>query len=1292
MARNSRRAGEAGSRARLVLLGSLLAAFLTPAAFAAGAKVNGAIVVVDDALGGTAGSAVVSAGGTSVAGGLAMPAPVRSVSIRDSFVDGGFFSFPFPFSRLLLIAPGEIPLAGEFPGKTGQPAAHVKGSTFSVTVYATDWFFQPVADAPGDSIRLSTITASETQPPAQTLAPGATTFSGVAVLSTTGTFVLSARDQTDPTIGVSASTLTFSLPAVSSPTVHVNVAQGASYATLGGGIVGTAFDTTGVQRVQLAIRRVGTALYYDKPARTFTLGAQTFSDADLGLRGAASTTWFYTLPDADLSDGAQYAVELVAENPSGLRLPAVSTFTFDSRGIGFAPDDGRATAFAVPVSSAGCEALTATVTVVVGGAGVRPGGALALRLPSGWSRPAGLVAPAPAGLGEVTIVSTAPAFSASGATTTLLNPASFGGAPLGDGWIVVAVATSAAAGIEPGQQVAFSVRARPPVGPQGRGLQRFEVRAQAYSTGTLVAIASPPAVDLTTGSVIALSFREPVPVALGPLQTSPTMQLETVDLCGNPAPPPAGLTVTLEAGSIDPNGGFAVDGTAAFFAEQTGLAITQRFVNPPNSRPAEPGGVYFRTGLAGPRALFVRLTGSTIISDGYRFVDLRASSVSIGGVSIDTGTLTPGATSVVLTTGTAAFVRFTVADPQVGWEVLVATETGFASPLFRTAGQGSPSPQSVSWPGVDARVEPPRAAGPGVYFLSVRAGGGTARAGGLEARIPATAFVFGTVGAAGAGALVRALGRGASPGSFAVASSTGTFEVYGLTAGELYEVRAATRVLVLGQAVELTTATAAGVTASTAGASAGPLAFGAPSAFRLSVALPEPAPAELVGRVAVHDDGYSRLASGSLHFSSGAARSDSGGHAFGQAAGTWTVVAVPAGTYDLDVSIPQVGLSTVVAGRVLAPGQVSDLQLFFARKSAVHGWAILPTTKTFGAWVSVHAALAGSDGPSVYGGAFAAGEPTARSSAPYSLFGLDPGTWTIVARSQGFVSTAATVVIVSTVDAPGVDLRLGLGGVIAGTVTVLGDTGALTCRTALPGGCPASGLVVFVGAYNLSTFASSVTPLRVSTSATVASSSFTLTGLESGRHLVRAYLPGFQLDPAGGVEVTVSTPAVAAASMTLRTDDARLRLNVTLPPAPGGACYGASDFRRVGFFLDLRPEGAPVAGGDLTALAPPATTAFHCSSMTFVSPPLKAGRPRVWLVSGSSGAASLGAVSLAHGSTATYAADLTGRVFTVTGTVTLSGTLTFGRTGGAVTVSSASALAALAPTTSYCLLTATAPV
>ncbi|MBI4422521.1 MAG: hypothetical protein HY554_02270 [Elusimicrobia bacterium] len=1266
----------------------------------ASSKSNGEFVVVDDSLAGSAAGAELSGGGSAVTGAISASGS-EALVYRETALRGGFLAFPFPFSRLLLVVPGETPAPGAPAGKEGAPLAQVAGATFSATVYATDWFYQALEDVSPHVVRLSTLTAPASPlPPPQTLASGRTIFSGLSVAAT-GAFVLEAADSTDPAIAASASDLRIAPPAASSPTVHMNVADGGVYASLGGGLSGTASDPTGVQRVRLAVRRLSPpGLYFDAPpAEAFTLASRTFFEATLGRRAATSTTWFFSLPDASLAEGERYEVELLAENPSGLRAPSVSTFTFDARGLAYGRDDGRASAAALPASAPGCAVLTATVTVTLAGVGVSSGGAVALRLPAGWSLPASVTAGAPAEAGEVRVLSTASAVATPGWSRIVLNPPAFGEAPLGDGWILVEAATGTAGRIAPGEDVAFVVRALPPLGLRGRGRQTFEARTQASSAGTLAAIAAPPSIELAAGAAAGIAFVDPSPIALGPLQASPTVQVQSVDLCGNPAPPPATMTVGLSAGGLDAAGGFVADVGAAFFSEGGGTAFSLSIV-PPATRPPAPGGFYYRTTRPGPDRQYLRLTADAPVSEALRFVDLRPSPVALTAVSIDTGTSSPGASSATLRTGESAVIRFALADPEVPWELRVSTSPAdFEPAVFAASGYGDAlRPLAVSWNGLDAVSVPARSAGPGTYHVLIRAGGGAAEHRGLRVLVAPSAWVRGQLGAAGAGALVRAEGPGAGPGSFAVASATGAFAIFGLRAGERYRVAASTRAVALGQPVELSTG-ASGVVASEAGGDAGALAFAAMAFLRVRAALPVPASAELLGSAFAHNADYTRLAFGNLHFDRGAATSDSGSKAFGQSASTWTVLAVAPGAYDLELAVPELGISTTVAGQSLAAGQVRDLAVVFSRKAAVYGYAVLPATRSFGTWVSVQAQRPGDRFPAAFAGAFATGSPAPRSSAAFSLFGLDPGTWTVTARAPGFLSTAAVLAVgsedVGRPDAPatGLALPLGLGGAIQATVRLEGDTRALprSCSGAAAGACPDSGFVLFVEAYHRGTFAASRAPVLLSTSPAFASASVELAGLESGPHLLRAYLPGFQLEPAGGALVEVSTPAVSAASITLRADDARLGLDVRLRPLPGGACYSTAALQDLGFFVDLLPEAAPRAGGDLSALA--AASSVHCSSLSVTSPALSPGPRRVWALSASSGSSAFQTASLVHGATSVLVVDLSGPVYAVTGTVSLSGRLALPKPDGqVVSVSSASGLLAHAARADYCLLSSSAPV
>ena len=1433
--------------------------------------------IIDDTLTGEGND--VSMSGTEGAG--------RSVTLQGGFgqlsrvqtsrryflLRGGFFDFPYPYARLLVLVPGETASGVSATGKTGKALAHVVGSTFTLNAYAADLYFQPVTDAPPDSVRIFGIDPFGTPlPSGQPLESGATAFSGFTVTSGVGSYLINVRD--DGNGGILQGTARFPVVglALSSPTVQLNIAMGATYATLGGGISGTAFDPTGVQRVALAVRQVSNSYFYDPGVRAFVSNPAVpvdpacdvppFFCASLGRRAATSTTWYFELPDAAFTNGEQYEVRVVADNPSGFERPTSSTFTFDTGGLAFSRYDGQAAASVFPLSAPGCAPVLASVTVTMAGIGIDlsftgnkqdgtpaastgayvtistialtfyqpfgtadasvgplgvlsyaalpmdslgslcayinglgksyvctlvdgkssdrpellttqtatdgidnlaqssgfkvpsrtasgmgPGGAVALRLPAGWGRPASVrISSVPADTASLSagavIVDTS-ATSLGGAVRAAVNPQSFGAVTLGDGWVLVSVATGAAGAVRPGERLVFSFEGQPPLGPQGRGSQSFDVRMQAAGAGTLLPIPAPPSIALTPGAALGLAFADAEPLAQGPLQTSATMQLRTVDLCGNLALAQTNLVVAVEAGTLDSSkGAFVGDSDAAFCSAgsscfqpfTTPIANADSLVPPFRVAGVSPG-LYFLTSSRGPRTEYIHAyVPSGGVQEVYRSVGLNSSSITLQAVSVDTGTVATGAKTALLAPGGTAVIRFTLAESSVAWEALLSTSPAFDVPVLRASGFGDPDrPLAVSWDGVDSIDVPSRSARPGTYRVLLRAGGGTVEDRSLSIQIPSSPFIYGRLGASGAGAVVRADGPGSNPGSFAVASSTGYFELYGLTAGRSYTVTASTRVVILPNvtissvSVELSTA-AFGVTAAVTGGSAGTLAFDIPGFFLVSVTLPAPSPADVTGQVVAHSSDFSRVSVGVLHFAASAGTSDDGGQGFGQNAATWTVVAVPAGTYDLDFNVPQVGLSTSTHNQTIAANQVEWIPIpspntfIFPHKANVYGYVILPSTQPLGSWVSVQAAVAvagstvtrSAAAGAILGGTFVPGGAPVRSSAPYALYGLDPGTWTIIAQSVGFVPSAASVLVVSTTDigepvtSTGVVLTLGLGGILAGTLNVQGDSRPLAqaCLSTLGPACPPSGFIAYAQTYDLQTFAVSNIPVAVTADSRLASAPFTITGLTSGAHLLRAFLPGFQLQPAGGTPVTVSTPAVASAVVSLGSDSARFSLAVRLPPPAGGGCYSPAAFQSLGFYVDLRPDAAPAAGGDITALTPSAagasaaidpasstTETYYCSSMTFLSAPAAPGSARAAAWWGPTGGFGALTVPLAQGATTPASLDLSAAGYnTITGTVSVGGGISFARADGSVVnVSSAPGLVSQAAVVDYCLLSSSAP-
>ena len=111
-----------------------------------------------------------------------------------------FTVHPGTFHRVQIVVPGQSPLPGSVSGVTGTPASQAAGHAFSVTIYATDDWWNPLPSA--DQVR---VTSSD---------PGFTAVSGVlnagsrslsVTLETVGSQTLTVNDQTNGSIQGSTS-------------------------------------------------------------------------------------------------------------------------------------------------------------------------------------------------------------------------------------------------------------------------------------------------------------------------------------------------------------------------------------------------------------------------------------------------------------------------------------------------------------------------------------------------------------------------------------------------------------------------------------------------------------------------------------------------------------------------------------------------------------------------------------------------------------------------------------------------------------------------------------------------------------------------------------------------------------------------------------------------------------------------------------------------------------------------------------------------------------------------------
>ncbi len=653
---------------------------------------------------------------------LAEPSPRASVvSAVASFASGGstLAVVPDALERLQVLLPGETADPGRPGGKTGTAFARVRHIPFSVSIRAVDRYANLIATIT-HAAGLAVGASSATVPAPAALVAGARSFTGLAV-HVTGFFTLSATDLTDPAVA-SGTSAVFGVapPSVSSPTAAFHVPTGARVATLGGAVSGTAADSSSVERVSLALLDATAGLYYDWNAGAFSAPSASFATATLASPLAADTTWHAVAPDAAFVSGRRYVFTATIDDPSGFTGRASSTFTFDRSTLDFGLKDGQGSAAVLPVSTAGCAAVTSTLTYTVGAAGLAPGGAVAVRAPEGWTLAVGTSAAYPPAAGYWHAASTSAAMASAAAT---VSPPT-----LGAGWLQLALSTASAQSFLPGQTIVFTYAGLPPLSARGRGPQAFPVLARGEAGGTLLSISSYPVMTLSPGVQHVAVFADPSPLTLTPLQVSPTIQMTVEDRCGNSLAALSSGTLTLSV--LVPGASGAVADDTAEIRGSTGGLLTSIFLSTGSALSPV---FTVRTSTVGPPEVHVRATGvlfNTLV-DATRIIRLSTAALAFTDVAAGTAPLPSGTTSAALSAtdpqGALGRVAFRLAEPRAEWELTLSTDaSNFFPPVLRATGRGDATArQVVTWDGVDRVSDPPRYAAPGRYRARLRSAGAT---------------------------------------------------------------------------------------------------------------------------------------------------------------------------------------------------------------------------------------------------------------------------------------------------------------------------------------------------------------------------------------------------------------------------------------------------------------------------------------------------------------------------------------------------------------------------------------
>jgi hypothetical protein len=104
------------------------------------------------------------------------------------------------YSRILVVLPGQTPAPATPSGLSGTPSSQISGTPFSVTIYATDnWWNQiPASQDVDDRVRLTTTDPAGVTPSSSAMTDGTETVN--VTLFTVGTQTLTASDRDDSTI------------------------------------------------------------------------------------------------------------------------------------------------------------------------------------------------------------------------------------------------------------------------------------------------------------------------------------------------------------------------------------------------------------------------------------------------------------------------------------------------------------------------------------------------------------------------------------------------------------------------------------------------------------------------------------------------------------------------------------------------------------------------------------------------------------------------------------------------------------------------------------------------------------------------------------------------------------------------------------------------------------------------------------------------------------------------------------------------------------------------------------
>ncbi|HVO33340.1 MAG TPA: fibronectin type III domain-containing protein, partial [Elusimicrobiota bacterium] len=767
--------------------------------------------------------------------------------------------------------------------------------------------------------------------------------------------------------------------------------------------------------------------------------------------------------------------------------------------------------------------ITAMVTYAAPSGGLAPGAQIEVDIPPGWyPNPQTTDSTLP---NYVTVTSTTGAVFNVVINSASNNP----------------VATVQSGLVPAGGMVSFTFQNIGVACPQPNQPQAlWTVRAMPVSGGAVLTLNPSPVENYGIGPARILSYNPWLPITVTANAPSQPIVLQLNDSCEKPVTATTAIAVNL-AGQIqssgvnptnpDPGAQFSLSGT------NFGGALANSLVIPVFGSGAT---YYYQTSSVGTN-LAISASYVSPYDSTNQMILLNVTSLgqapTFSNMDVDTGLPVAGQKTVtLLPSGTASggsvFIRFAPSNTSLQWHVAISND-GFQTSVFDRWGFGDPQ-GTLNWDGRDWSTPSGPFVPNGDYTVKVEYPGLTADT--SMSIVVNSSQISGTVTLGGspvAGVQMSAQGANGPGYSQSVTDANGNYVLGGLNAGQIYNLFATytsgvTQAVVTGQLNN--------IAAPSTGKN---IALSAPAILRIAATAPTPAGQTIYGNLNVHTTDYSQNYFGNLRFLAGSTTSDNG-DSFNPS--TWTILYVQPGQYVIHPTIQGYGASdiTVTAS--------ADVVITLTARASIYGLVSLPSPVSFPTWIPVQGTLANSSSPSIWGGvSFNIGQ----STGVYSIFAVDPGTYTLAAQPSNYIPAILRNVVVGAADlgnpaTGGEDFAaFSVGGKLTGTVTINGDTTSQSNPFMI-------WLNLFDQALGLNAFGQ----FQMPTNPTTTSVPYQIGGLADGTYQVYPpYLSGFE--SAGGNSQSVNVVnGQATLNITLNQTTGLITGNVKLPT-------GRSDYNNV---------------------------------------------------------------------------------------------------------------------------------